>query len=135
MLSHRETEKHPRPDLLGRLGKLGKGDAPVLLSTELQRSTREKADAELVESLSKTIEKYATNQNNQTVQTLKEKILADLNVLGGTNVLVNGNIYLKTDGETRLTSFRKENSKETSKDKWFSFKYVRNKDGRLEAES
>ena len=35
-----EGHVHPRPDLLGRLGRFGRGESPVLLSTELQRSTR-----------------------------------------------------------------------------------------------
>lgn len=37
-----ESHAHPRPDLLGRLGKLGRGDAPLILCTEILRSTREK---------------------------------------------------------------------------------------------
>jgi len=43
-----EGHVHPRPDLLGRLGRFGRGESPVLLSTELQRSTREREDQELV---------------------------------------------------------------------------------------
>src|SRR5690606_27810424 len=37
-----ESHAHPRPDLLGRLGKLGRGNAPLILCTEILRSTREK---------------------------------------------------------------------------------------------
>ena len=41
-----ESHAHPRPDLLGRLGKLGRGDAPLILCTEILRSTREKGREE-----------------------------------------------------------------------------------------
>jgi len=126
-----EGHVHPRPDLLGRLGKLGWSDAPVILSTELQRSTREKADAKLVKSISGDISDYAANFNNNddSDKSKFSKIIEDLKVLGRSDVQVNGTIYLKTDGETLLTSFKKESDTE----KWFSFKYVRKKDGRLSA--
>ena len=51
-----EGHVHPRPDLLGRLGRKGRGKAPVLLSTELQRSTRDREDQRLVEQLTRDIE-------------------------------------------------------------------------------
>jgi beta-lactamase superfamily II metal-dependent hydrolase len=41
-----ESHAHPRPDLLGRLGKLGRGRAPLILCTEILRSTREKGREE-----------------------------------------------------------------------------------------
>jgi hypothetical protein len=39
-----ESHVHPRPDLLGRLGRYGRGEAPLILCTEILRSSREKED-------------------------------------------------------------------------------------------
>lgn len=36
-----ESHAHPRPDALGAFGKYGRGDRPLVFSTELARSTRE----------------------------------------------------------------------------------------------
>ncbi len=36
-----ESHSHPRPDALGAFGKHGRGDRPLIFSTELARSTRE----------------------------------------------------------------------------------------------
>ena len=37
----KESHSHPRPDALGAFGKHGRGDRPLIFSTELARSTRE----------------------------------------------------------------------------------------------
>lgn len=120
----REGHVHPRPDLLGRLGKAGRGAAPVLLSTELQRSTREKEDAKLVERLTKAVENLASAPSASQ----KQKMLKDIASLGRSNVDVDGAIYVKTDGEKLIAAFKKETGSFT--EKWFYFEY-RVKDGRL----
>lgn len=112
-----EGHVHPRPDLLGRLGKLGHSAAPVILSTELQRSTREKADEDTVEALTKTIEGLTKAPTKRQ----REKMLEQVNELGRTNVQVHGAIYLKCDGSRMVTAFKKENNSAT--DRWFSFEY------------
>lgn len=112
-----EGHVHPRPDLLGRLGKKGRGSSPVLLSTELQRSTREKEDAERVAALKKQIgdlEKAPTDE-------LRDEIHAEIDRLCGTNVTVDGAIYVKTDGERLIAAFKKELQSPT--DVWFYFEY------------
>jgi len=113
-----EGHVHPRPDLLGRLGKLGRGDTPVILSTELQRSTREKEDAEMVESLTRRV----LNLKDSTSSNVREKIMGDIWDLGRSNVSVYGTIYLKTDGERLVTAFRIETG--SDKKKWFTFEYA-----------
>ncbi|QUL37083.1 hypothetical protein [Erythrobacter sp. JK5] len=112
-----EGHVHPRPDLLGRLGRLGRGDSPILLSTELQRSTREREDARLVARLRKDI---AAQIERQT-KARKERIDKAVDQLGGTNVLVDGAIYVKTDGQRLIAAFRIETASE--KKKWFYFGY------------
>jgi beta-lactamase superfamily II metal-dependent hydrolase len=113
-----EGHVHPRPDLLGRLGRGGRGASPVLLSTELQRSTREKADRALIAGIERAVTQLATAPN----PALAQRIKADLAKLGKTNVDVYGAIYLKTDGKRLITAFKIEASSET--DKWFYYEYT-----------
>ncbi|MBC7985940.1 MAG: MBL fold metallo-hydrolase [Sphingomonadaceae bacterium] len=113
-----EGHVHPRPDLLGRLGKFGRGASPVLLSTELQRSTREKEDAKLVEALTSDIARLAKTPSDA----LRDRIQKDVAALGRSNVDVDGAIYLKTDGKRLIAAFKKEQQAAT--DKWFYFEYA-----------
>ncbi|MBL0925463.1 MAG: hypothetical protein IBJ12_13500 [Sphingomonadaceae bacterium] len=112
-----EGHVHPRPDLLGRLGRAGRGASPVLLSTELQRSTREKEDARLVARLTTAIE----GLTGAPTEAAKKKMLDDVKSLGRSNVDVDGAIYVKTDGERLIAAFKKEDKSDT--DKWFYFEY------------
>ncbi len=121
-----EGHVHPRPDLLGRLGKCGRGESPVLLSTELQRSTREKEDKKLVEKLHKNLEKLSI----KSTEKLKKIIQEQVNELSKNNVAVYGAIYVKTDGERLITAFKIEEP--SDKKKWFYFEYTINASGELE---
>ncbi len=112
-----EGHVHPRPDLLGRLGKRGRGETPVILSTELQRSTRENEEGRDVAEL----ENRVRDLNDKTSKEDRAKIIEDIGKLGGSNVTVYGAIYLKTDGERLMTAFRIETGSETKK--WFTFEY------------
>lgn len=122
-----EGHVHPRPDLLGRLGKFGRGESPVLLSTELQRSTREKEDMGQVKRLQQDVDKLAKEPDNED---LKKAIQKSIRALGRTNVDVYGAIYLKTDGERLITAFKFEEA--SDKKKWFYFEYLIDERGRLE---
>lgn len=119
-----EGHVHPRPDLLGRLGKKGRGTAPVLLSTELQRSTRAGEDARLVTALRRDIAAQLLGQD----EARGRRIDAAIETLGRSNVSVDGAIYLKTDGERLIVAFKKETGSATKK--WFWFEY-RVADGKL----
>lgn len=128
---------HPRPDLLGRLGKLGLGDSPVLLSTELQRSTRDIDNRDLVKKLTRQIEELADcdaaahaadgfeAERSSRLKALLEKF-GDLAL---PSVAVDGAIYVKTDGEMLITAFKKETEDPNSK--WFYYAYTLTGDGTL----
>lgn len=120
-----EGHVHPRPDLLGRLGGFGRGGAPVILSTELQRSTREMEDRRVVDKLLTEIDKLAARPTAARLARIK----ADVKKLGQRNVEVYGAIYLKTDGDRLITAFRIETNSETKK--WFYFRYDFNPAGEL----
>lgn len=112
-----EGHVHPRPDLLGRLGRKGRGDAPVLLSTELQRSSRAREDTELIDKLKKDIVEQVRNPSPD----LQVKIDEAIKTLSRSNVDVDGAIYVKTDGQRLIAAFKKESKSAT--DKWFYFQY------------
>lgn len=120
-----EGHVHPRPDLLGRLGRKGRGLSPVLLCTELQRSTRAREDSALVAQLRRDIAEQVRKPDDAAIG---KRIDAAIGTLAGSNVAVDGAIYLKTDGTRLITAFRKETGSET--DKWFYFEY-RIADGKL----
>jgi hypothetical protein len=112
-----EGHIHPRPDLLGRLGRLGRGFSPVLLSTELQRSTREREDVRLADTIKALVAKQAAEPTDARQKVIETQI----DHLARPNVEVDGAIYLKTDGTRLITAFRNEVNSE--KEKWFYFRY------------
>lgn len=120
-----EGHVHPRPDLLGRLGRAGRGASPVLLSTELQRSTREKADRALIDKVTRDIEQLAAAPSPERLAAIK----AGLATLAKTHVDVYGAIYLKTDGKRLITAFKIEAQSET--DRWFYYEYAFTPGGEL----
>ncbi|MEM8725870.1 MAG: hypothetical protein AAGE86_10155 [Pseudomonadota bacterium] len=128
---------HPRPDLLGRLGKFGKGEAPVLLSTELQRSTRDIDNTDDVRKLKKQVEDLVGEARDEAgdaaaVEAQDEELtdlLGRLSKLALPSVAVDGAIYVKTDGKRMMTAFKKETTSKTSR--WFYYVYELEGDGDL----
>jgi len=120
-----EGHVHPRPDLLGRLGKFGRGDSPVLLSTELQRSTRDSESPDAIAALLRLIDTLASDPSPATLDEAKRRIRH----LTRDNVDVYGAIYLKTDGHRLITAFKIETGSEIKK--WFYFEYRINANGEL----
>lgn len=120
---------HPRPDLLGRLGKFGRGGAPVLLSTELQRSTRDIDNRELVAKLIREIGElascdagdHAAPEFDSKRKTALKGLLEKFSGLALPSVAVDGAIYVKTDGTWLMAAFKKETS--SAKDRWFYYIY------------
>jgi beta-lactamase superfamily II metal-dependent hydrolase len=112
-----EGHVHPRPDLLGRLGRKGRGESPVLLSTELQRSTRARED----ERLSKQLKIDIAAQVAGTPPDRQASIDEAIKSLSRSNVSVDGAIYVKTDGQRLIAAFKKETASDS--DKWFYFEY------------
>jgi hypothetical protein len=120
-----EGHIHPRPDLLGRLGVVGRGGAPVILSTELQRSSRALEDKAAVDKVLRDIEGLADGGTPAEI----EKVKAAVQQLARSNVEVYGAIYMKTDGDRLITAFRIESGSELKK--WFTFRYRLNNKGEL----
>lgn len=112
-----ESHAHPRPDLLGRLGKQGRGDAPLILCTELLRSTREtgrEKDFKALRDLDDLIDDPGTTdvdrkQARKDRSALQERIRKR-------NVGVYGAITLRCDGQHAEISFQLESPR--GKQRW-----------------
>ncbi|HET7720563.1 MAG TPA: hypothetical protein VFK43_11390, partial [Acidimicrobiales bacterium] len=104
-----ESHVHPRPDLLGRLGRHGRGRAPLVLCTEILRSGREGEDAKVlkrIRTLDGLIEDPATPATEREAHR-KERAAAQA-TLARRNVEVYGAITLRTDGHHLVIAFRLE---------------------------
>jgi beta-lactamase superfamily II metal-dependent hydrolase len=104
-----ESHAHPRPDLLGRLGKLGRGAAPLILCTEILRSTREKGREEefkKLRALDKKVDELAVGSPGRQAAQKERKELQDH--IQRRNVGVYGAITVRSDGEEMEISFRLE---------------------------
>lgn len=132
-----ESHAHPRPDLLGRLGKHGRGDAPMIFCTEILRSTREsgvKEDFTRLARLDKDIQSLNVDIDeieddgrdaSQERTALKDKIKgrsALQKKLQKRNVGVYGAITLRTDGHRMEISFMLERPR--GKQRWQSFRLI-----------
>ncbi len=127
-----EGHVHPRPDLLGLLGKTGDGPRPLLLSTELLRSTREKEDPALRKKLDAVNIKLHEERDRlgdadpdviKTLNAERKKILDDV---FKRNVGVYGAINLRTDGKDAVIAFRKEKAPPSRR--WFYYELQRDED-------
>lgn len=119
-----ENHVHPRPDLLGRLGRHGRGDAPLILCTEILRSTREREDEQLLIDLRRLdgeIESCVLAGTD--AKALRSERKAIQQQLARRNVEVYGAITLRTDGEYLVVAFRLENAKGGAKDRWHCYWY------------
>jgi hypothetical protein len=104
-----ESHVHPRPDLLGRLGRHGRGPSPLILCTEILRSGREKEDEGIlrrIRRLDELIEDPTTppaeREDHRTERAAAQRSLAKR------NVEVYGAITMRTDGRDLVIAFRLE---------------------------
>lgn len=120
--SGEEGYAHPRPDLLGRLGKHGRGEAPLILCTEILRSTREREDGDALDTLRKLDAKIEGGTLSGEALSAARKERDELQrVLTQRNVDVYGAITLRTDGRLLVVAFRHEKIKESAL--WQTFWY------------
>jgi hypothetical protein len=103
-----ESHAHPRPDLLGRLGKLGRGSAPLIFCTEILRSTREKGreeDFKKLRDLDAEVDALPNGPEKVAAQKARKQLQDHIR---RRNVGVYGAITLRSDGEHMEVSFRLE---------------------------
>lgn len=97
-----EPHSHPRADALGAIGRRGRGERPLIFSTELARSTKEKTGdtsphthGEEIVELKKKIEDTEDVEEKKKL----EAELAELEKKTDRSVVVYGSIHLRTDGK------------------------------------
>jgi beta-lactamase superfamily II metal-dependent hydrolase len=103
-----ETHTHPRPDSLGAIGKRSRGKRPLIFSTELARSAKDKveikdADLELLAELNHQL-KDATTEEKKNIRAAMKSIKENI----GRNIAVYGMINVRTDGKKVVIAQKKE---------------------------
>jgi beta-lactamase superfamily II metal-dependent hydrolase len=128
-----ESHAHPRSDTLGAVGKFGRGDRPLILSTELARSTREKESPKLQKELVKLQKDLLKASTQVEKNSLKKKLDAVTEEVLKRNVTVYGAINLRTDGHKIVMAQRLEQDRNTgsSLQKWDTYKLEPDEEGKL----
>lgn len=119
-----ESYAHPRPDLLGRLGKHGRGASPLVLCTEILRSTRAKGrpeDFKRLRELDRTIDDPGTIDAERKQAKIDRAALQVR--IEQRNVAVFGAITVRTDGDALEISFMLEESR--GKQRWQIYRLAR----------
>jgi hypothetical protein len=114
-----ESYVHPRPDLLGLLGKKGRGHRPLVLCTEMLRSTREHEDPRLRGRLDRLLQQIAQETDGDKKKRLEQERSAILDELFKRNVGVYGAVNLRTDGRRAVVAFRRERPRGVKR--WFYY--------------
>lgn len=127
-----EGHVHPRPDLLGLLGKKGRGHRPLVLCTEILRSTREGEDQSLRGKLDRLVAKIDKEDDAEKKKELQGDRDEILNELFKRNVGVYGAINLRTDGRNGVIAFRNEKPKGVKR--WFYYELAKDLDGEFQVQ-
>lgn len=109
-----ESYAHPRADTLGAIGKCGRGNRPLIFSTELARSTRESEPADLQVKLRKKqieLEKADDPEKKKEIKAQLDKITDKILTR---NVTVYGAIHLRTDGCRVVVAQKLEKERESA---------------------
>ena len=114
-----ESHAHPRPDALGAVGKHGRGERPLIFSTELARSTREniKSPHRLrgeIADLAASVHAASTESAREAAQAALDTTLARLE----RSVAVYGLINLRTDGRRAILAQKLERPRPTTREEW-----------------
>jgi beta-lactamase superfamily II metal-dependent hydrolase len=125
-----EPYAHPRADALGAIAKSSRGERPLLLSTELARSSKETIKypevlREQLRDLAASIAAAATDEERERAEAAFEKKIAELE----RSVAVYGAINLRTDGEKVLLAYKLERSTPTRG--WDYYRLEPDADGNL----
>ncbi len=122
-----ESHVHPRPDLLGLLGQKGRGTRPLILCTELLRSTRESEDPKLRRKLDRLVKKIQKESDATAKKRLEAERDDVLDEVFKRNVGVYGAINLRTDGRKAVVAFMNEQASDTKR--WFFYELSPDEDG------
>lgn len=117
-----ESHSHPRPDALGAFGKNGRGDRPLIFSTELARSTREFTS--VIKYLN-ILQDYQRRQAEAASEKERKEIRQEMEARQDRNVAVYGMITLRALGD-RLILAQKLEEPAANGAKWDIYELVYN---------
>ena len=119
-----ESHVHPRPDILGLLGKKGRSERPLILCTEILRSTPSsiKLDPGEKKAFDKLLAAYDTAATPKKRGEARTEALAFIDRRTRRLVTEYGAITMRTDGGSMLIAFRKEATKKNASP-WQLFEY------------
>lgn len=125
-----ESHVHPRPDILGLLGKKGRSARPLVLCTELLRSTPSslKLDAGESKAFDKLLAAHDTASTDKERRQARRDALDFINRRTRRLVTQYGAITMRTDGNRVLIAFRKEVTKSNASP-WQLFEYKLSDEG------
>lgn len=101
---------HPRPEILGLLGKKGRGERPLILSTELQRSSPESMtlSSDEMKALKTLMDAFDVATGAATKKAAREAVAAFWEKRMRRLITVYGAINVRTNGSKLVVAFKKE---------------------------
>lgn len=119
-----ESHVHPRPEILGLLGKKGRSARPLILCTEILRSTPSslKLDAADTRAFDKLLAAYDSAATAAARKQARQDALDFINRRTRRLVTEYGAITMRTDGQRVLIAFRKEATKK-NQSPWQLFEF------------
>lgn len=119
-----ESHVHPRPDILGLLGQKGRSGRPLILCTEILRSTPSSLTLKDDEktALDKLLTAYDTAATDADKKKARSDAFAYIDRRTRRLVTQYGAITMRTDGQRVLIAFRKEATKK-NQSPWQLFEF------------
>ncbi len=113
-----ESYGHPRPDALGAIGKFGRGERPLIFSTELARSHKEsvKKPYQLrkdIKDIASAIDKEEDAQKKKSLEEKLDELLGNIEK----SIAVYGMINVRTDGTNVIICQKLEKARDNAH-KW-----------------
>jgi beta-lactamase superfamily II metal-dependent hydrolase len=124
-----EPHCHPRPDALGAFGRHGRGERPLIFSTELARSAPEKIKDPA--AIRTRVSQLVALLNAAKDDEQRTKLAADIDAAVDLDrsVAVYGMINVRTDGDRVIIAQKLEQPRSFTGEKWDIHKLIPGKDG------
>ena len=129
-----ESHAHPRSDTLGTIGLYGRQPRPLIFSTELSRSSRERESVTVLKKITTLRQQLAEASSIERVHELLPLYDAQVDELKKRNVTVYGAINLRSDGKRVVMAYRLEKDRLSGSrlTEWDIYRLETNENGRLE---
>jgi beta-lactamase superfamily II metal-dependent hydrolase len=129
-----ESHAHPRSDTLGTIGLYGRPPRPLIFSTELSRSSRERESTTVLKKIAALRQQLEKASSLEKVRELLPFYDAQVDELKKRNVTVYGAINLRSDGKRVVMAYRLEEDRVSGSrlTEWDIYRLEANASGQLE---